>query len=210
MAVQKGVMSYSRFLVKCESALSHSEVAEKLNLFKFRPLHESGADNEALGWCPYLNEYDHERPIEVRDFCYDDKVVLSMRWDSITLPKALLQAMVKKSMSAYAKDHPQPLSRTVKKEIETAEALALRAKVLPRTKLIESIWCQKENQLRVFCRSASLLDRYLDLFQQTFLIRPQRQDHVFKAASMCALELEPLRDLQHVPMFAPTVRIDVQ
>jgi hypothetical protein len=201
MPIIKGTMGYTRFLVESPTP---QDVVEKLNLFKFRPLHEKGEDNEALGWCPYLNEYDHERAIFAKDCLFDDKVVLSMRHDSITLPKGLLKMLVKKSLAAYERDHQKQADRHVKKELELFEAKALRSRILPKTKLIEAIWCQKNKELRVFSRS-SMVDQFLDLFQQTFLVKPQRRDFIFEGMRESSID-----SLTHQPIFMPPVRVDVQ
>lgn len=212
MPIIKGTMSYTRFMIKNEAELAPLSIIEKLNLFKFRPLHERGEDNETIGWCPYLSEYDHEKPLEVSDFLYDDKIVLSMRYDAIVLPKELLKVLVKKSLAAYFRDHKKFPDRTVKKEIELAEARGLRGRVLPKTKIVESIWCQKSEELRVFCRSQSLLDRFLELFQQTFLLKPERRDFPLEAMAYGRqknIEIATTT-LAHQPIFVPPIRVDVQ
>lgn len=212
MPVLKGAMGYSRFLVKGGQALSSDVIAEKLNMFKFRPLHPKGEDTETVGWCPYLSEYDYDKSIEVKDFMFDRKIILSLRMDAISLPKELLKSLVKKSIAAYAKDYNKFPDRTVRKEIELAEALGLRARVLPKTKIIESIWCQNSEELRVFSRSKAQVDRYLELFQQTFMLRPERRDFAFEALQMAEKDgqIVALEALTHQPIFIPPVRVDIQ
>jgi hypothetical protein len=212
MSILKGVMSYQRCLVTNDAILSPSSISEKLNLFKFRPLHVRGEDNETVGWCSYLSEYDHEKPLEIADFLYDDRLLLSMRVDSISLPKELLKMQVKKSLLAYAQEHKKQPDRMVKKEIELAEARNLRGRILPKTKIVESIWCQKSQELRIFCRTTSLLDRYLDLFQETFLVKPIRRDFSLEAMKFGEKHNETMaiETLAHRPIFVPPVRVDVQ
>jgi hypothetical protein len=45
----------------------------------------------AIGWRPYMAAYDHEKSIEISDFKYDDKIILTMRLDVLFLPKELLK-----------------------------------------------------------------------------------------------------------------------
>lgn len=205
MPIIKGTMGYTRFLVNNEAEMPFRSVVEKLNLFKFRPLHEKGEDNETIGWSPYLNEYDHERDIAHTDCLFDERIILSMRMDVITLPKGLLKMLVKKSLLVYQREHQKFPDRQAKKEIELHEAKMLRARVLPKTKIVEALWCPKDKELRIFSRSQSLLDHFLDLFEQTFLLKPIRRDFVVEGAR--AVNIEPLA---HQPIFIPPIRIDVQ
>lgn len=212
MPVLKGVMGYTRFLVKDQVALSPHAIAEKLNMFGFKPLHARGEDAETVGWCSYLSEYDWEKSIEVSDFLFDKKVVLCMRIDTISLPKGLLKSMVKKSVRSYMLDHKKMPDKTVRKEIELAEVLALRARILPQITLIESVWCQETHELRLFTRSKTKIDRFLELFQQTFLMRAERKDFAFVALEK-AREwhvVNELENITHLPVFIPPMRIDVQ
>lgn len=204
MPIIKGTMGYTRFLVNSKVEID-GLVIEKLNLFKFRPLHEKGEDSETIGWCSYLNEYDHERNIAHTDCFFDEKIVLSMRQDVITLPKGLLKMLIKKATQAYQREHQKFPDRQAKKEIELFEAKNLRARILPKTKIVEAVWYPKTQELRIFCRAQSLIDHFLDLFQQTFLLKPCKRDFVFEG-----LRLENIENLSHQPIFIPPVRIDVQ
>jgi DNA recombination-dependent growth factor C len=211
MSIFKGVVSYTRFLANTKNhQLSFADMAEKLNLFKFRPLHERGEDNQTIGWCPYMAAYDHEKSIEISDFKYDDKIILTMRLDVLVLPKELLKSLVKKNLNSYQQDHNKLPDKTVKKEIEMAEAKALRMRILPKTKVIESLWDQKSHELRVFCRSQNLLEQFLELFMQTFLIRPEKRDFPIEAKYFAKKHQINMETLSHQPIFLPTARIDVQ
>jgi hypothetical protein len=203
MPIIKGTMGYTRFWVS-EPIMPIESIIEKLNLFKFRPLHEKGEDNETNGWSTYLDEYDHERVITAKDCIFDEKIILSMRQDTIILPKGLLKTLVLKNLKAYEKDHQKPASRQIKKEIEIFEAKSLRARILPKTKILESI-LSPSGELRVFSRSQSLIDQFLDLFQQTFLLRPQRRDFVYEGIKQTSIE-----HISHAPIFMPPIRVDIQ
>lgn len=206
MSILKGTMSYSSFSAKSEAALTPQAILEKLRLFKFKALHPQGEDSEAWGWCPYQAEYDLEKTIEIRDFLYDDKIVLSMRIDVISLPKELLKASIKKSIKSYYQDHKKWPDKIIKKEIEKAEIKALRARVLPKTKIIEAMWDQKQGRLRVFCRAQKQLDQFNDLFAQTFLTRPSPKDF-----SGAALEhKDRVEALSFQPLFVMPQQVEVQ
>jgi DNA recombination-dependent growth factor C len=211
MPVLKGTMGYQRFTASGE-VISPEQVLEKLKLFQFRPLHERGEDKETLGWSSYLSEYDHEKKLEIKDFLYGEKIILSLRYDIINLPKEYLKARIKKSLIEYERDHNKKPDRTVKKEIEAAEAQALRARVLPKTRIVEAVWCQKAQELKIFSRSSALIDRFTELFQETFLIRPSMRDfaheaywHAQSSQNSTTLEL-----LSHEPIFMPPLCVDIQ
>lgn len=205
-------MGYTRFFVNSDVDFSMDAIKEKLEMFKFRPLHPHGEDTETSGWCAYQSEYDHEKEILIKDFLYDDKIILSLRMDAISLPKQLLKSLVKKAVAQYVRDQGKLPSKMVRKELELAESKGLRARVLPKTKILEALWCQKTKELRVFTRSAKDIDRFLEIFQHTFLLRPDRRDFTFEAFQLCQKERYDinLEHLSHAPIFLPPLRIDVQ
>lgn len=211
MPVHKGVMTYSRFFVTSPTPLSPEAITEKINLFRFRPLDPRGDDNETLGFCPFRDEFDDERRITERDFYFDGKIVLCMRLDTLTLPKDHLRALVRKSLQEYQREHKKPADRTVRKEIELAEAQGLRHKVMPKAKITESTWCQKSGELRIFSRAPKVIDRFLELFQQTFLLRPLRRDfpaEAFRFSEEQRIEL-PV-NWHHEALYLPPQRTEVQ
>lgn len=212
MAILKGAMSYQRFRINFKADLNPDQILEKLKLFKFRPLHERGFDQESIGWCSYLNEYDEDRALVVKDILYDEKIVLTLRHDSIVLPKPLLKSLIKKSVVSYYRDHNKWPDRTTKKEIEQAETQALRARVLPKIRIIEAILDIKSQELRIFTRSKGSIDRFLDLFNNTFLEKPLHRDFAHEAYWFAQSQSLPeaLNAYTHIPLFAPPVRIDVQ
>jgi hypothetical protein len=210
MPILKGAMTYTRFRVTSLNILSAEEVTSRLNLFRFRPLDSRGEDSETLGFCPFQSEYDDERPIEVLDCYFDGKIALSLRMDVLRVPKELLRVLVKKSIAAYQHQHKRFPDRTIKKEIELAESKGLRAKILPHTKIVEALWCQKSQELRIFSRSATVIDRLVELFQQSFMLKPERRD--------CALEAFDYNEKKsitvpvnfgHEPLYVPPLRIEV-
>jgi hypothetical protein len=210
MPVLQGAMSYQRFRI-AKSELTAEQIVEKLRLFKFRPLHEKGDDNETAGWVAYQSEYDHEKDIETSDTYFDHKMILSLRVDTFSLPKALLKSMVKKSLSAYFRDHRKMADKTTRKEIELAEAQGLRARILPKTRLVEAVWSM-DGDLRVFSRSQALVERFLGLFQDTFLLRPERFDCAAQSYGFLTDndKLIAMDALSHTPIFMPPMRVDVQ
>jgi len=209
MSVLKGAMGYQRLRVPGEN-FSAEQILEKLRLFQFRPLHERGEDKESVGWSSYLSEYDHEKKLEISDFLYGEKIILAMRYDIISLPSQYLKARIKKSLAEYMRDHNKKPDRTVKKEVEAAEIQALRARVLPKTKIIEAVWCQKAQELKILSRG-SIVDRFTELFQETFLIRPTLRDFAHETYWLghAAGEAHAVELLAHDPIFMPPIRVDV-
>ncbi len=212
MSVLSGTMAYQPFRITHELRLSPEQIIEKLRLFKFKPLHPQGLDNDTHGWVLYQSEYDHEQVISTADCYFDQKIILALRMDSLLVPKQLLRALVKKSLAAYQRDQKKPPDRVVKKEIELAEAHSLRSRILPKTRIIEAVWCLSSQELRIFSRSSSQVEKFLELFQDTFLLKPERHDFIEssyyyaqKHADLASLEL-----LSHQPLFLPSSRVDIQ
>lgn len=209
MAIHKGVMSYTRFSLPSTKEDPKS-IVEKINLFRFRPLNPKGEDYETFGFCSAHQPFDDDKPIEVKDCLYDDKIILAVRYDKVTMPKELLRAMVKKSLQTYQRDFNRLPDRVVKKELEIQEAKALRSRILPKTQIVESIWCQKTGLLRVFTRSKPAIDRFIDLFRQAFAENPKLKDFVAEAMSFSEQSGAFLDTLTHQPIFMPPIRTDVQ
>lgn len=205
-------MSYTRFFIPQQGEVDRQDVSKKLNLFRFRPLHEKAEDTESMGWCPFLSEYDDDKEIGPADVLYDDKIILTLRIDSIIFPRDLLKSLVKKSLSSYENDFNKKADRRVKKELEMAEMKSLRSKVLPKTKIVPAIWCPNTSSIRIFSKSNPLLDHFIDTFQHTFLLRPIRRDFAFQAVELLGEkgEIAKLDVVSHKPLFAPPIRIDVQ
>lgn len=212
MPILKGAVSYQRFRISAGKDLNPEQIVQKLRLFKFRPLHDHGFDQETAGWCTYLHEYDHEKELLVSDMLYDQKIILTLRHDAVALPKPLLKSLIKKSIQSYYHEHKKWPDRVVKKEIEQAEIQSLRARVLPKTRIVEAIWCQSSEELRIFSRSKALLDVFLDLFHNTFLEKPHHRDFAYEAYFIVHSlgQDAALMNPAHSPIFAPPVRIDVQ
>ncbi len=210
MAIIKGAMTYTRFRVTSAQQFSPEEVAERLNLFRFRPLDPRADDMETQGFCAFQSEYDDEKIIVVSDFYYDGKFALSLRVDKLRVPKELLRVLVKKSIAAYHREHRRFPDRTVKKEIELAESKGLRAKILPTTKIIEGLWCPKSQELRIFSRSTANIDRFCELFQQSLLLKPERRD--FPAEALAFSENTHVAlpaSFAHEPLYVPPLRVEM-
>jgi hypothetical protein len=210
MTMLKGTMNYTRFAVRCDTALTDETIIEKLNLYRFRPLHPRGEDLESFGWCPFEHEFEDEKSIGPKDCLFDDKLVLSLRIDTLRFPKSLLKSLVKRSLRAYQQDFNKIPDRIAKKEIERAEEKGLRQRMLPKTQVIESIWCRRYNELRIFSRSKTLVDRYRDHFKQTFMVKPEPRDFVAEALNFSQGNTELNIDtISHQTIFTPPLRTDV-
>lgn len=183
---------------------SDHEAIEKLNLFRFRPLHEQGEDNETAGWVSFLAEYETQKPLEYKDVFFDGNMVLGLRIDVIKIPKPLLKANVKKSCDLYFAEHKRLPDKVVRKELERAEAKALRARILPHTKVIEAFIDINRREVRMLARPKALIDRFRELFEQTFMVHLNRDDFV-----AVALKNEKtagaLDHLHHEPLYSPAV-----
>lgn len=204
-------MSYQRFLLKMPEC-PVEEVVMKLRLFKFKPLHERGIDNESQGWVSFNHEYDHEKNIEASDLYFDHKIIFSFRLDSISLPKPLLKSLVNKSLQAYRRDHGKMPDKTIRKELELAEAQALRQRCLPKTKIVEVAWDLKTGDFRIFSTSQPMIDRVISLFKSSFLVSPQKIDYAFAAYNQALKEqnISYLDSISLQNIFTPPQRVDYQ
>lgn len=212
MSVLSGTMAYQRFKINHELRLTPEQIVDKMRLFKFKPLHHQGLDNDTLGWVSYRSEYDHDQVISTADCYFDQKMILVLRMDNLLLPKQLLRALLKKSLDIYQREQNKTPDLKLKKEMELAEAQKLRSKILPKTRIIEAVWCLSTQELRVFSRASSQVEKFLEIFQDTFLVRPERQDFAQNSYSYAQknADLAKLELLSHQPMFLAQSALDVQ
>lgn len=211
MPILKGSLTYQRFRISDEVNLSMDAIIEKMRLFKFRALDSRGFDQESAGWCAYLNEYDHEKELEIKDILYDEKIVLTLRYDQMVLPKPLLKSLIKKSHKAYYDDHKRWPDRTIKKELEQAIVQDLRSRMIPKTKIIEAVWSLESRELRIFSRSKTLVERFLDLFKATFLQKAYERDFTHEAYFFLASKNQSslLDGYSYTPLFKTSHVVDV-
>lgn len=206
MSIVKGTLGYTRFFLDNPVVRDPESIVKQLNLFRFRALHPMGEDVKTHGWCPYLSEFDTDKVIAIKDIFFDDLIVFSLRIDAISMPKDLLKSMVQKSCKNYFNDHKKWPDKMVKKEIEKAETRALRARILPKTKIVEIMWDQKQGVVRVLSRAQAQLDIFAELFLQTFQLRPKRADF-----SLLVKDFKnQLENITHKPLFVPEPRQNVQ
>ena len=203
-------MTFTRFRVTSPQEYSAEDIAVRLNLFRFRSLDSRGDDNETLGFCPFQSEFEDDKPIAVPDFYFDGKIALSLRIDVLRLPKEILRVLVKKNIATYQREFKRFPDRTTKKEIEIAESRGLRGKILPQTKIVEAIWCQKSQELRIFSRSTTVIDRFVEMFQQSFMLKPERRDFAFEAFVFNEKKqlILPI-NFGHEPLYVPPLRMEI-
>lgn len=194
MSVLSGAMTFQRLYLPNDEKFNEDYIKERLGLFRFRPLHAQGIDNESLGFCPYRSEFDNEKAIEVADFLFDQAIIFSVRLDVIKIPRPLLKALVKKSVIAYQREHGKKADRTVIKEIEKAESAGLRARILPKSTIVEIVWQKNTNEILVLNRSERLVERFIDIFYQSFLVRPLKKDFAFASLDCAKKERLSLSD----------------
>lgn len=203
LGLLSGNISYVRFSL-AGSMPNPEQAVEKLNLFRFRPLHEHGEDNETAGWVSFLKEYETQKPLEYKDVFFDGNVVLCLRLDVIKIPKPLLKANVKKSWDLYFVEHKRFPDKVIKKELEMAEAKALRARILPHTKIVEAFVDLHRKEVRVLTRTKALIDRFRELFEQSFMVHLNRDDFVAVGLKNEA-KAGALDNLHHEPLYSSTM-----
>lgn len=169
MGVFKGSMNYTRFDVEGELPKDFLTVFEgALALRKFVPLHEDGNDLETSGFVLAQSPFAEEVPLFNNAFYFDGRIVLALRVDTIRLPKAYVRALLKKRIAEQAAKLGEEPSRKTIKALEEAVLYEVRKRVFPKTQLVDFCWDTDKGQLRLFGRGKSLIERFTQLFEQTF------------------------------------------
>lgn len=211
MPILKGLMSYQRFKLEINHKLDHSLFLERLNLFRFKPLKEQADDYETFGWVPYLWEYDEDKKIDEGDFLYDQRLIFCLRIDNIKLPRELIKNNTKKSIKNYYQQFNKWPDKVTKKEIEANEIRSLRAKMIPKTKIIEAILCLNKKEIRIFSKGSSHLDKFLEIFEQSFSLKLTRIDFAWYSLNSQSIKTDfnSLLALHPAPLFQPALRTHI-
>ncbi|HAN32311.1 MAG TPA: hypothetical protein DCQ06_12005 [Myxococcales bacterium] len=102
------------------------------------------------------------------------QIDLLMRTDSIQVPAAMVREHVEVKLREAA-DQGGPKRK--QREIKDLVTMQLRRRSLPKMQLIEAIWDLSTNEVRVHTTSKTVLERFEELFNETFDCALQRVGH---------------------------------
>jgi recombination associated protein RdgC len=170
-----GSLSYLRFLVDGDVAKNPGTVYERaIEARRFVPLTPAGDTLESAGWVPLEAPFDDERAITRDLFLFGDLVCVTYREDKYAIPRALLQRETQKRLDKIAHDEKKPrdeMGRAFIKAVEAAVMQELKARTIPRSKLVDVVWDLPKKEMRVFGRGTIVTERVASLIERTFQVR---------------------------------------
>lgn len=166
-----GTASYLRFSVEGEPPPRAADVFEQaIEARRFSPLNANSGENESIGWVPIEDPYDDELPITRDRFYFSDLVALAYREDGWSLPRPIIKQHVKRKVEAILAKG-EKVGRPLKKTIELAVIAELRARSIPRPRVVDVVWDTSRHQVRIFGRGPMAAERCVALIERTFAVR---------------------------------------
>lgn len=188
MGALRGSLSYLRFLVDGDVPDNPGSAWEKaMQSRRFLPLNPTGDTMESAGWVPMEAPFDDDAKMTRDLFLFGDLMAIAYREDKYAVPKALLQRETKKRLEKIVREQkkdPEELSRAFIKAVEASVLVEIKARTIPRSKLVEAIWDLPRKELRVFGRGTVVTERLASLFERTFQVRVELASYAARAFTL--------------------------
>jgi len=212
MGILSGSSTYLRFRVEGGVSSNYAEVFEKaLEIRRFVPLHPDGEDNESSGWVLFQRPYADEETILSDSFLFGDSIMLGFREDSMAYPKAMMKDWVKKRLTDYQEKNHAKITPSIKKAIEATVKSEIRKRILPKSKVVNCQWDLSRSRVRFFSRGKGLVERFVELFEQTFQVKLHLQTFagLAETANLSLMEKSLLETLKPQEIFKIAIRTEV-
>ena len=195
-----GLNKYTRFYTAADRDV---DLIESLKARKFTPLTASSEADESIGWVPFEAPFDEGREFSDDNVRFGSRVVVSVRRDQIKVPKALLKREAQKRIKLMIEDGTlssiHDVGRALMKTIEASCAVQLRARLIPKTKIVPVIL--DGEVLRVFSRGTFVVETIASLIERTFGLRVMAATPEVNAAALTVLDPVPLDRLISSSLF---------
>jgi DNA recombination-dependent growth factor C len=185
MGALRGSLSYLRFLVEGDVAKNPGSTYEKaLEARRFMPLTPTAETLESAGFVPLESPFDDEAPLTREVFLFGEIIAVTYREDAYRIPRPLLQRETKKRIDEIIKKEkrdPETVGKAFVKAVEQSVLVELKARTIPRSKLVDVIWEPARNEARVFARGTIATERVAALFERTFQVRMELATYAARA-----------------------------
>lgn len=183
MGALKGSASYLRFFVDGDPPRGFQNRFEKaIEARRFLPLGPDAPETESGGWVPMESPFDDELPITRDLFLFGDLIGLGFREDKVTIPRPLLQHLTSKKV-AELEARGDKVTRQTRRTCELAVFAELRARVLPRSRVLDLVWDLGSREVRMFGRGPMATERAAARFEMTFGFALSPADYARRAFS---------------------------
>lgn len=212
MSAMRGSFTFLQFKVEGDippNWLAKFEPA--ICLRRFVPLRTMGDDNESFGFVSPSAPFNDEEELAAAHFVFSDKIFLAYREDTLKVPQAMLKDKVAAKIKEQEQKTGQYVSSKTKSLIHAAVVAELRAKILPKSNVVEFIYDVEAGKLRFFGRSKTVIERFVALFQQTFELRLVHMGFEERAVSadLSSSAQNSLKMLNHKDIFARKERLEI-
>jgi len=165
MPLMNGTVSFVELAVPVDTVFDESRVYNRafVNI-------DDSYDEVSIGWVNPTDIFDANHPTLV----LGDYVVLTMRIDERKIPGALLKKLCAKEERRIRIERQIPkLSRAMRAEIKSRISTDLIRKAAPVTTTVDVVWSVNAGRVWLFSTSSSVMELFLDLFDQTFKAIPE-------------------------------------
>jgi hypothetical protein len=170
-----GSLSYMRFLVDGAAPKNPGAAFEKsIESRRFVALSPGAETSESAGWVATEAPFDEARPLTRDLFLFGDLVVITYREDKWAIPRPVLKREVQKRIEKIIveeKKDRDEIGRAFVKAVEQSVLAELKAKTIPRSKIVDVVWDMARGEARVFARGTVATERIASLFERTFQVR---------------------------------------
>lgn len=188
MGALRGSLSYLRYLVDGDVPDNPGSLWEKaLQSRRFLPLNPTSDTLESAGFVPLEAPFDDELSLTRDLFLFGELVAVAYREDRFAIPRPLLQRETKKRLEQIVREEkkdPDALSRAFVKAVEASVLVELKAKTIPRSKVIDVVWDLPRKEVRAFGRGTVVTERLASLFERTFQVRVEMASYAARAFSL--------------------------
>lgn len=212
MGVMRGTFNFLLFRV--DGDLPSGWLAKfepSISMRRFVPLRPMGDDTESCGFVPPQSPFNDDEPLTAANFIYSDQIYLTYREDSIKIPQAMLKDRVAAKVKEQEEKTGTYVGSKTKSMIHAAVIAELRAKILPKSTLVEFVYDVPARKLRFFGRGKAVLERFVTLFEQTFelkLVQMTFEERTVSAELPAGLQ-NSLSMLHNKDIFARKERLEI-
>jgi len=172
MAIFTSKMSFRRYVLAGDRALSMAEIEEGLNRWCFSERTEIGGKRE--GWVLQDNMLDDDFSDDLNRWSVSgDWAWFCYRRDQRTPPPQLMKATLDQRVRAWCRENEQArCPRVVRSELKELVEAELVARALPKATLGEVAWNLRTGVLCFGKPTGTMNEGFRELFQRTFGLMP--------------------------------------
>lgn len=212
MGVLKGSFNFLQFRVDGEIPSNWvSKFEPSITLRRFSPLRPMGDDTESCGFVSPKSPFNDDQTLDAAEYIYSDQLYLAYREDTIKIPQALVKDLVAARVKEQETKTGHYVGSKTKSMIHAAIIAELRARILPKSTVVEFVYDVPAGTLRFFGRGKAVLERFVALFQQTFELRLVQlgfEERAVSASLPYSLESN-LSLLHHKEIFPRKERLEI-